>query len=273
MVGPSECGLAAVEVLLLDEHLHFSSITLLCPEEHAVGSMGDSLSGSNLHKLGLASRVNLVVAEMISLDREERRIGLSNGEEISYDYLLLTAGLQVNEHKANCKLDASEKAALCSPHLAYSWLHAVLQDQTKRYLQRTSESSFSSVVSVQSLLAVSQRESGHPQNVIVYGATIDACHALSLLASKGGENLCVRHVIPETPTEGVVLCVQKAAETLNLNMPEPSVMTLVEVEEMADHKLICAFEVIIFPNGNQEKQEHGLNPCCLTGYRRGHRQI
>lgn len=242
-MGPSECGLSAVEVLLSDKQLHFSSITLLCPEEYAIGSVGDVLTGNALHKLGLACRVNLVAAEMVSLDREDRRIGLSNGEEISYDYLLLTAGLKV-------KMDVDDHGPVphgallsCDSHTVQSLFYTPLQDQTKRYLQRTSESSFSSVVTMEGLLANTQNIAEDVQKVIVYGATLEAFHAMNLLVSKGGGNLRAHHVIPEATT-GVVACVQKVADLLNLNIQEPTVMTLVEVEEVENQKLICAFEVL-----------------------------
>lgn len=45
-------------------------------------------------RLGLQARVCVLDAEMIGLDRDERVLALSNGGQLSYDYLLITCGLQ-----------------------------------------------------------------------------------------------------------------------------------------------------------------------------------
>lgn len=95
VIGASECGLSAIERLLTDEHYYFTSITLVSPDGVTVGGVGDCITGRNIGQLGLDCRVTTIGAEMTYLDREERKIGLETGEEINYDYLLLTAGLQV----------------------------------------------------------------------------------------------------------------------------------------------------------------------------------
>lgn len=99
VVGASECGLSAIEELLIDENFYFTSIALLSPDGVTVGGVGDFITGRNIGQLGLNCRVTTVGAEMTYLDRRERRIGLATGEDISYDYLLLTAGLQVTLHQ------------------------------------------------------------------------------------------------------------------------------------------------------------------------------
>ncbi|GMH33564.1 hypothetical protein BSKO_01398 [Bryopsis sp. KO-2023] len=211
VVGPSECGLSAIERLLLDKDLYFTSITLLVPEGVTVGGVGNTLTGRNLVKLGLECRITLLAAEVVSLDRESRIVGLSNGEDVNYDYLVLTAGLQ---------------------------------DQTRCHLQRTAESKFSSVVTIQELLADSSK--GLPerrQNIIVYGSEIDAYHALSLLEARGTPRERVRHVIPEGVVSPMAECLKSAAGMLNLGLPDTATMTLVEVEEAEENKLICSFEV------------------------------
>lgn len=120
----------------------------------------------------------------------------------------------------------------------------MLQDQTRSHLQRTANSKFASVVTMHDLLASSSTQLVHKeQNIIVYGATIEAFHALSWLEAKGHPSECVRHVVPDSSTNSLAACAQLAAQKLDIALQEPVIMTLTEVEEADENRLICAFEV------------------------------
>ena len=95
VVGASECGISAIEHLLYYPGYYFTSIVLVSPGEPTVSEVGSPLRQRSLSKIGLAARVRIINAELTTLDRDARIVGLSNGDEVSYDFLLITAGLQV----------------------------------------------------------------------------------------------------------------------------------------------------------------------------------
>jgi len=108
VVGASDCGLSALQSLVLLPYLHFTRLTLL-----AVGGVPtltndvktDALSGTNvnggpcgytkrtLDQLNFRTSVNIVDARMVAIDREGKAVMLDDDTVIPYDRLVLATGL------------------------------------------------------------------------------------------------------------------------------------------------------------------------------------
>jgi hypothetical protein len=58
----------------------------------------------SFHKSGIDCLVNVVVGTVVSFDRKEKIIHLANGENVRYDYLVLTTGLQ-DQTRSKLKID------------------------------------------------------------------------------------------------------------------------------------------------------------------------
>ena len=105
VVGASECGLAAVERLLLDPQLSFNYITLLAPGGISVGGVACEYTASLIARLGLEARLTMVDAELIGLDVQQRVMELSDGRQLPYELLLVTSGVQEQTRTELGKVD------------------------------------------------------------------------------------------------------------------------------------------------------------------------
>lgn len=94
VVGASETALSALQAMLVNEHLQFNYLTMLAPGGIPVGSLGTQFNAGVLAKLGIDAHVRLVDAEMVGLESESKIIALSDGHQLAYDLLVVTAGLQ-----------------------------------------------------------------------------------------------------------------------------------------------------------------------------------
>eukprot|EP00955_Chlamydomonas_euryale_P040553 351739-Chlamydomonas_euryale.AAC.1 len=74
VVGASECGLAAVESLLLHPRLAFNNVTLLAPGGVAVGGPACEYTAGLVARLGLQARITIVDAEMVGLDSAQKLV-------------------------------------------------------------------------------------------------------------------------------------------------------------------------------------------------------
>ena len=91
VVGASKAGLAAVEEMLVSTSYTFASLTLVT---NGATNSGDEASARALARLALEVNLTIVDAEMVSLNRETRRVSLSDDSTLPYEVLLLTPELR-----------------------------------------------------------------------------------------------------------------------------------------------------------------------------------
>ncbi|KAH8861009.1 Cilia- and flagella-associated protein [Schistosoma japonicum] len=112
VVGASTTGLAVLETLVTCPYIRFNNLVLLSSNDLP----GDTLHPVNplfykflptdyaypvdyLSQLGLKVCVNTIHGKLTAIDRKFKRITVSSGQKLSYDYLIITTGLQY--HVAN----------------------------------------------------------------------------------------------------------------------------------------------------------------------------
>ena len=103
MVGASDTGISFIESLLSLKYINFTNITLLAPggtQSIQVDNKNEQLKAqstnytlSELKNLMLDSRVTVLNARMVNLDRDSKKIGLATRASISYDILVIAVGL------------------------------------------------------------------------------------------------------------------------------------------------------------------------------------
>ena len=109
IAGASDAGLACLERLLLAENLAFTSLTLLAFGGVTAGGVAAQYTVAALAKLGLANRVDVIDAEIVALDREERKVYLTDGTVLPFDTLVLASNWQ--DQTLNSLGDAADKDA------------------------------------------------------------------------------------------------------------------------------------------------------------------
>jgi len=103
VVGASDTGISFIEALLSISYLHFTNITLIAPgglphhhyENRASNLKAYSTSYTNqeLHRLMLESRIKVINARMVDIDRQDKNVILNDSTIIPYDTLVLTMGI------------------------------------------------------------------------------------------------------------------------------------------------------------------------------------
>jgi len=103
VVGASDTGISFIESLLSLKYINFTNITLLAPggtQSIQVSKKNEQLKAqstnyalSELKNLMLDSRVTVLNARMVNLDRDSKKIGLATRASISYDILVIAVGL------------------------------------------------------------------------------------------------------------------------------------------------------------------------------------
>ncbi|GLC35782.1 Cilia- and flagella-associated protein 61 [Pleodorina starrii] len=152
IAGASECGLAVLERLLLDTELQFNYLTLLAPGGIKVGGMVCQYTAGVIARLGLEARVLLLDAEMTGLEREPRVVHLSDNSALSYNQLVITAGLQ---------------------------------DQSRyRFADADPEVAGLLVTELELAADFSMNDALVMNDIVVYGGGLGAYHALSVLEAK-----------------------------------------------------------------------------------------
>lgn len=103
VVGASDTSISFIEALLSISYLKFTSIILIAPgglpNHHFVErcenlkAYSTSYTKEELRKLMLESRVNVINARMVDIDRSDKNIILDDDSVIPYDTLILGMGL------------------------------------------------------------------------------------------------------------------------------------------------------------------------------------
>lgn len=103
VVGASDTGLSFIESLLSNMYLRFTNIYLLAPgglpyyhmksDDENMRASSTSYLLPELVRLMLESRVTVIDARLVEVEREDKRIKLNDDTMIKYDILVLTMGL------------------------------------------------------------------------------------------------------------------------------------------------------------------------------------
>ncbi|CAH8493747.1 unnamed protein product [Schistosoma mattheei] len=118
IVGASTTGLAILEKLITCTYIRFTNLVLLSPN----GLPGDTLERVNplaykflstdyaypvdyLSQLGFKVCVNVICGKLTAIDRKFKRITISSKHKLSYDYLIITTGLQYHVSCPMSKLE------------------------------------------------------------------------------------------------------------------------------------------------------------------------
>jgi hypothetical protein len=110
VVGASDTSISFIEALLSISYLHFSNIVLIAPGGLPNGHYNDktenlkaystSYTKEELKKLMLESRVRVINARMVDIDRSDKNIILHDDTVVPYDTLILGMGIQ--DKTLNC---------------------------------------------------------------------------------------------------------------------------------------------------------------------------
>lgn len=104
VVGASDTSISFIEALLSISYLHFTNIVLVAPgglphnhfsdKHHGLKAYSTSYTSEELRKLMLESRVRVINARMVDIDRSDKNIILHDNTVIPYDTLVLGMGIQ-----------------------------------------------------------------------------------------------------------------------------------------------------------------------------------
>jgi len=104
VVGASDTGISFIEALLSISYLNFTNITLIAPgglphhhfdeKLQNLKAYSTSYSQQELKRLMLETRVQVINARMVDIDRSDKNIILHDDSIIPYDTLVLAMGLQ-----------------------------------------------------------------------------------------------------------------------------------------------------------------------------------
>ncbi|KAI9105411.1 hypothetical protein DFS34DRAFT_574538 [Phlyctochytrium arcticum] len=112
VVGGSDVGLAFIERLIYSSHLSFTNISLIdasgsltAPSESEDAFVSHRCFGpSEITQLGFAHYVRIVRSSVTEMDRIAKRLLLSDGSFINYDYMILAPGMQFSAANLNPEL-------------------------------------------------------------------------------------------------------------------------------------------------------------------------
>ena len=104
VVGASDTSISFIEALLSISYLNFTSIVLVAPgglpnnhfmeKVENLKTYSTSYTTEELKKLMLESRVRVINARMVDIDRSDKNIVLHDDTVIPYDTLILGMGIQ-----------------------------------------------------------------------------------------------------------------------------------------------------------------------------------
>jgi len=104
VVGASDTSISFIEALLSISYLQFTNIVLVAPgglpynhyvdKSENLKSYSTSYTREELKKLMLESRVRVINARMVDIDRSDKNIVLHDETVIPYDTLILGMGIQ-----------------------------------------------------------------------------------------------------------------------------------------------------------------------------------
>jgi len=103
VVGASDTSISFIEALLSISYLHFTNIVLIAPgglpHNHLVEkcenlkAYSTSYTNEELKKLMLESRVRVINARKVDIDRSDKNIVLHDDTVVPYDTLVLGMGI------------------------------------------------------------------------------------------------------------------------------------------------------------------------------------
>lgn len=104
VVGASDTSISFIEALLSISYLHFTNIVLVAPgglpnghyseKNENLKAYSTSYTKEELKKLMLESRVRVINARMVDIDRSDKNIILHDDTVVPYDTLILGMGIQ-----------------------------------------------------------------------------------------------------------------------------------------------------------------------------------
>ncbi|KND05075.1 uncharacterized protein SPPG_00750 [Spizellomyces punctatus DAOM BR117] len=112
VIGGSDTGIAFIENLVYNPHLWFTNLTLVSMDGAPIPDEKDGdvfvshrcYSPTELDQLGLPHYVKIIRGSTDEIDRLMKRVHLTNGSFVNYDYLILTPGLQFSVATLNEEL-------------------------------------------------------------------------------------------------------------------------------------------------------------------------
>jgi len=104
IIGASDTGISFAEALLTITYLQFTNITLIAPgglphhnlptKKSNLKTQSTSYTNEELQKLMLESRICVLDARMVDIDRSDKNVILDDGRVVPYDTLILAMGIQ-----------------------------------------------------------------------------------------------------------------------------------------------------------------------------------
>ncbi|XP_028296507.1 cilia- and flagella-associated protein 61 isoform X3 [Gouania willdenowi] len=186
MVGASDTGLSFLETLCFCPHLRFKHLTLVSTHGlHGKHSheycefltTSHAYSSTDLVHIPFHSCVRVVEGKMVAINRKYKHIRVSNGEKISYDFLVLCTGLQYRKPS--------------------------LKTEEPKQPMRTIRSTFSNVLTINDLHDCRAAHQWLSENfvkqggkAIIYGEGVDVLSSLQVLLSLGVSGSRIHLVLP-----------------------------------------------------------------------------
>lgn len=103
IIGASDTGISFAEALLTITYLQFTNITLIAPgglphhnlptKKSNLKTQSTSYTNEELSKLMLESRICVLDARMVDIDRSDKNVILDDGRVVPYDTLVLAMGI------------------------------------------------------------------------------------------------------------------------------------------------------------------------------------
>ncbi|CAG01468.1 unnamed protein product, partial [Tetraodon nigroviridis] len=226
VVGASDTALAFLQVLSSCPHLKFNNLTLISTHgfssdrtrEH-VGFLSTShaYSSRDLAQLPLPPCVTTVTGKMLGISRKSKRVRVSGGRTLSYDYLVLCTGLQYQVQMENMSLHVRQPP-VSVPHRGGSMLQvpcptgadlsqpittSQLQNHARRRYTGPAPSNLLTLNDPEDCRAARAWLCAHfvdgQDNAVVYGNSIDVFTAVETLQELGvqGRRIHVALTVPE----------------------------------------------------------------------------
>lgn len=164
-------------------------------------------------KLGLDARVTLLDAEVVGLDREGRVIELSDGSQLAYDVMLVACGMQEQTCNTFAETDLEVAGAI--------------------------------ITSLELAADFSIGDATAMERIVVYGNTLEAYHALSVLEARGAAEK-MQFIAPpsEESADPMVRVLRECAKMMKLLLPKPSLAVLKTLNSVpGDTRPVAVFEV------------------------------